>query len=556
MNETTDVATLFAPLWRRKWLIIFVATLVAAATYVYYHRQPQVYSAATQLDLGSGSEAQQLIGSGQSHTTLSSRALADAATLIMTSNVTEAVKARLTKEHVKSKNLGKVRAKAAAESYFVTITAEAHSAKAAARLANDYALAYVERQHLKYQREVQAAIVGTRKQLHRIEAAQAASADAARRQSSTSKHSSSSKASGTVGSSAVIQAASLASKISQLEAERSISSVQQVNPAKPHTAQLVSPMSRNNAIFGFMLGLLAAGIAVFTLSRFDRRIRSFGQIEAIFKAQILTALPKERAPIDYPDGHPRPAGSLLEPLRRLHTALQFGDMLEPARTTRPRLILFLSANRGDGKSTLVADLAIVQSDAGARVAVVEADLRQPTQAGLLSINATHGLAEVLAGAVSCDQAMCRVGSTPPMAESDLARGEAGISTVVQSRRTGSLSALVGGKIAANPPALLASESMQDLLRSASAEYDYVLIDAPPPLQVSDVVPLLHWVDGIVIVARMEHTREASAEQLARLLADSSTAPVLGVVANAVSRADIRRNGFSSTYDERRWPRIG
>ncbi|MGC2373675.1 MAG: P-loop NTPase [Solirubrobacteraceae bacterium] len=551
MNDTTDAATILAPLWRRKLLILAVGLLVAAATYTYYKHQPAVYSATTQLDLGGGSEAQQLVGGSQGKTSLSSRALADAAALITSSGVSEAVRARLSGEHVASKDLGKVRAKAAAESYLVTITAEAHSAKAAARLANAYALTYLQIERSRYQREVQAAIANTRRQLHRIEAAQAASAAAARR---TSSGKGSARAASPGGSSAVIQAASLASKVNQLESELSISSVQQVNPARPHEAQLISPTPRKNAIFGFVLGILLAGLAIVGVSRLDRRIQSLAQLQAIFKAQVLAALPRERSPIVLRDGQPAPAQSLLEPLRRLHTTLHMGELLERDRAVSPRVILFLSADSGDGKSTVVADLALTQSEAGARVAIVEADLRRPAQAGLLSVSPREGLAEVLAGEVTVEGAMHRVGATGPPLDVELGRSQAAVSTVLQAPSTGSLSVLLSGKPVANPPALLASTTTHELLRSVAADHDYVLIDAPPPLQVSDVMPLLHWVEGIVIVARMEHTRLASAEQLTRLLADSSTAPVLGVVANSVSRADINRHGFSSTYGERRWPR--
>jgi Mrp family chromosome partitioning ATPase/capsular polysaccharide biosynthesis protein len=554
MNDTTDIATSFAPIWKRKWLILLIAILVGGLTYAYYHGKPNVYSASTQLDLGSGSEAQQLVGGSQNRTSLNSRAIADAATLMTSSSVSEAVRARLRSEHVPSNGLGKVRAKAAAESYLVTITAEAHGAKAAARLANAYALAYIEDQHSRYRRQVEATIANTRRQLHRIEAAQVAAASAARRASS-GKGSGSSRPSGTVSSTAVIQAASLASKVNQLESELSISTVQQVNPAKAHTAQLVSPTPRKNAIFGFVLGLLLASAAVFALSRFERRLGSLARIEAILKAHILTVLPRVKTPIEMSEGESRVAEPLLEPLRRLHTALQMGDMLEPARRTSARVILFLSADKGDGKSTLVATLALAQREAGMKVAVIEADLRRPVQAGLLSVNAPFGLTEVLAGVAPLEQAMQSVGAVSMPTEGDLARAGGGLSTVIQSSATGSLSVLRSGDAVANPLALLGSPAMQELLRSAAADHDYVLIDAPPPLQVSDVMPMMHWVDGIVLVARLEHTHEASAEQLTRLLADSSTAPVLGVVANAVSGTDIRRSGYSSTYGERRWPRL-
>jgi Mrp family chromosome partitioning ATPase len=552
MNETTDAATIFAPLWRRKWLILAVGVLVAVATYAYYKHRPAVYSATTQLNLVGGSEAQQLLTGTQSKTTLDSRELTDVATLITSSAATEAVQARLRKEHVKAKSHGKVRAKAASESDFVTITAEAGTARGAVHLANAYALVYLEQQHVDHRREVRAAILDTRRQLRRIETAQAASVNA-----SKAKHSGKSSASHTatsgVSGSAVIQSASLASKINQLESELLVSSVQQINTAKPKSAQLVSPKPKANAIFGFALGVLLAAIAVLMLSRLDRRIRTLGQVEAIFETQILTVLPRVRTPVLRGSEGSRPAEPLIEPLRRLHTSLQLGDMLEHDRELSPSLILFLSADAGDGKSTLVADLALIQRDAGARVAVIEADLRRPVQAGLLSVGASSGLEGVLTGASTLDEAMQPVGSTLPAADIDSMQSVGRVSTVARSRSSGSLSLLAGGGEVANPPALLASPAMQELLRVAAADFDYVLIDAPPPLRVSDVMPLLHAVDGIVIVARMEHTREASAERLTQLLARSSTAPVLGVVANSVSRAEIRRCGFSSAYGERRWP---
>lgn len=546
MNDANDLGALLAPVWRRKWLVLAVATVVAAATYVYYHRQTHVYSATTQLDLGGGSEAQQLAGS-QPKANLNSRALADAASLIASSEVTEAVRARLRAEHLPA-HAGKVRAKAAAESYFVTVTAEAHSAKAAARLANDYALAYIGRQHARYKSEVQAAIASTRRQLQRIEAAQSASLTAARRVG-TGKSSSGARGA-SVGGSAVIEAASLASKINQLEAELSVSNIQQVNVAKPAGAMLVSPTPTKSAIFGFVIALLLASLAVLLIARLDHRIRSLGDLEAIFKARTLALLPKQAAPIDYRDGQPKPAQALLEPLRRLHTAIQLSDVLEPGGRRSPRSILFVSPGVGDGKSTLVANLALAQCEAGARVALIEADLRRPAQAGLLSVSSSLGLTEVLTGAAPLDQAVQGVGSTLPTVAAEAERMTT-VSTIVRTASAGILSVLVSGHPVANPPALLASEGMRELLQNASADYDYVLIDAPPPLVVSDAMPLLHWVDGIVIVARLDHTQQASARQLARLLADTSTAPVLGVVAGAVSPAELKRSGFDAAYGERR-----
>jgi Mrp family chromosome partitioning ATPase len=241
-----------------------------------------------------------------------------------------------------------------------------------------------------------------------------------------------------------------------------------------------------------------------------------------------------------------PAKSLLEPLRRLHTTLQLGDMLERDRGHTPRLLVFLSADAGDGRSSVIANLARVQCEAGERVAVVEADFRRPTQAALLDAGGTYGLADVLAGKISLGEAMQVVQSTDSVdVGGDAAAAPAAVSTVVGSRSIGSLSVLVSGGPVSNPPALLARPEMAELLGSLADEFDHVLIDAPPPLEVSDVMPLLQLADGIVIVARVGHTREVSAQRLAQLLGRTASAPLLGAVANCVPRKDIERYGFSS-----------
>jgi Mrp family chromosome partitioning ATPase len=117
--------------------------------------------------------------------------------------------------------------------------------------------------------------------------------------------------------------------------------------------------------------------------------------------------------------------------------------------------------------------------------------------------------------------------------------------MVEARSIGSLSVLASGAEVANPPALLAGSAMSEALTALSQDFDYLLIDAPSPLEVSDVIPLLPLVSGIVLVARVGHTREASARRLAELLERTTTTPVLGLIANHVRDADIANYGFST-----------
>jgi Mrp family chromosome partitioning ATPase/capsular polysaccharide biosynthesis protein len=537
MNDTTDAASIFAPIWKRKWLILAVGLLVAAGTYAYYKNQRAVYTASTQLYLGSSSEQQSALSS-QIKTSLNPRVLADQVAIINSAIIGEPVRKRLRKEGNFAAARGTAKATASGTSSFITINTEAHTPRGAVALANGYALGYIQHQRSNYLRAVGAAIANTRAQLRQLEA----SSSKAKRGSSTA---------------ATLQEVNLNSKLNQLESQLSVAGVQQIGTAKANPLP-VSPKPKKNAIFGLLLGLALGAAAAFLLSRLDRRQRSLADVERVFETQVLTALPSVKSPVARPDGGvARPAKSHLEPLRRLYTSLQLADagVLTGERRSHPRVILFLSADSGDGKSTIVANLARVQSDAGERVAVIEADFRRPAQARLLDVDASRGLVDVLGGRLTVDQAVQRVSPVGQQDGADPAAVAAGVSTIVASQAAygpGSLSVLLsGGEGDNNPPALLAGQAMRDLLRSLADDFDHVLIDAPPPLEVSDVMPLLAQADGIVIVARIGHTRDVSAERLMELLKRTSSAPVLGVVANCAQRKDLERSGLAWAYGEKR-----
>jgi capsular polysaccharide biosynthesis protein len=401
MNDTTDASAILAPLWKRKWLILIVAALVAGAAYYHYKHQPTTYSASTQINLASGAEEQSLL-SGQSKTAASKAAIVNAASIISSTVVAEEAHKLLRAEHANA-GKGKVRAKASATgSAIITITAEAHGAKAAARVANAYAVAYIRREHAAYVRAIRKAIFNTHQQLRRVEQG-ASGGPRGKGTKSTST---------TLSGAAVIQAANLNSKLNQLESEVSIQGIQQISPAKPTGAELIGPKPKKNAIFGFVFGLLLASIAAFGAERFDRSLRSLARVEQTFRAPILAALPTVRSPIKQLDGQPAVAKPLLEPIRRVLTTLRLREL--PAHeSAMPRVIVCTSADAGDGKSTVVAALALVMRDAGQRVAVIETDFRRPVLTKLLGVSGGPGLADVLAGAHTLDEAMLSVqGPTP------------------------------------------------------------------------------------------------------------------------------------------------
>jgi succinoglycan biosynthesis transport protein ExoP len=529
MNDSTDATAIFAPLWKRKWLILLVGVLVAAATYAYYGHKPGEYGAGTAIYLGNGSEVQALIGEAQANGTESDRSITNQVVLINSSVVGDVVRRQLLKEGNIQAAEGIAQATATPGSDFIAITSRAQSGEAAADLANAYAQVYLRLREASYRRNIQIALTSTRGQLRTTEEAASLTA------------------------SETLQIQNLVERINQLRSQLSLGDAgdRQINRAAASAVPL-SPKPTRNAIFAFALGVVLAALVAYALSRFDRRLRSLTDIEAAFQAPVLAAVPAIRRPIVHVDGQPIPSPALREPLRRLHTTLQLRGYTDDLnQVPAPRSVLFISADAGDGKSTLLAGLGLVQSEAGEHVVIVESDLRRPIQGELLGVDSSQGLAEVLAGNVTVQQAIQTVRSSVAKNANPPAAGEKGATVAVGSQVAGSVSVLPSGGTVANPPALLAGRTMPMLLHSIAEEYDYVLVDAPPPLEVSDVLPLLAMIDAIVIVARVGQTGETSARRLVDLLTRAPHAPILGTIANGASEADMEAFGLSlMEYDER------
>jgi succinoglycan biosynthesis transport protein ExoP len=530
MNEpNVDATAIFAPIWKRKWLILIVGVLVAAGAYEYYRHKPSVYGASTQIYLGGNTEAQSLIGGA--NTAQSPVELADQAELINSNVVGEAVQRQLRKEDKLAFGQGTVKATATKESDFIDLSAEAGSAEGAATLANTYAQVYLRERSANYRHQLEALLASVHKQLQSAEASIPKSA-AARSP----------------------EVATLIERTNELKSELDVGDTgdRQINPAAPNPVAL-SPNPKRNAIFGGVLGIVLACIVAYAASRFDRRMRSLGDIESVFQVPVVAAVPSSRKPIGRADGVPTLAKQLREPMRRLHTTMHLREIPSGLNGhSTPRSVLFISAGAGDGKSTVLAALALVQSEAGARVAVIDADMRRPVQGKLLNVEGSQGLAEVLSGKLTFREALQRVGGLPSDSAPDAIGRTGSLATAVQAPETsGSVSLLAGGDGVANPPALLVGPAMPALVRSAMEEFDYVLIDAPPPLEVSDVLPLMAMVDAMVVVARVGHTGERAARRLVDLLAQAPHSEIIGAVANDASTSEMEAFGLSSAYYEPR-----
>jgi succinoglycan biosynthesis transport protein ExoP len=210
-----------------------------------------------------------------------------------------------------------------------------------------------------------------------------------------------------------------------------------------------------------------------------------------------------------------PLQAVTEAYRALRTAVLLSRAEEP-----PRLILFTSVTHGEGKTATVVNTAIVFAHMGVRVLVIDADLRRPQCHRLFGSPGGAGLTEILTGLRVAEE-------------------------LIQSTYIANLSFLSSGSRPPNPADLLGSRKMRDTLACLQEQYDYILIDTPPVLPVSDAVLLSTMVDGVVLVVNARNTpKQLVREGCARLR--YARAKILGTVLN---RVDMRDGPYASYY----WP---
>jgi len=220
-----------------------------------------------------------------------------------------------------------------------------------------------------------------------------------------------------------------------------------------------------------------------------------------------------------------------------------------------------SAVPGEGKSTVVRNLALAFRETGKRVAVVEGDLRDPKLAVMFGTVPGPGLTEVLRHDSELADVTIEVGAALPgfdelvridaeprtAAEGKPANGSSGRNGHAATARGGTVTLLLRGARPANPPAVLASDRLREVLDDLRDAYDVVLIDSAPLLAVTDTVALLRYADAAIFVSRLGVTTRETAKRLNEVLGRVPDVHLLGVVANDLSRLDAAGYGYGYGY---------
>ena len=278
-----------------------------------------------------------------------------------------------------------------------------------------------------------------------------------------------------------------------------------------------SPKKSKTMAMALALGLmLGVGLAL-GLDWMDQRIRSADEVSAALGIPVLGVVPEVR-PKESAEAYGRkvesdPTSHAAEAYRTVRTAIYFGVPNGEAKT-----LLVTSPAPGDGKTTLVSNLAIAMAQAGQRTLVLDADFRKPMQHRVFEIEQDHGLSGVLAGRTALDDA-------------------------IHHTAIDRLDILPCGPSPPNPSEMLNSQAFVDMLEEVSKRYDHILVDSPPVMPVTDARILGATCDLTLLVLRAERSHRKAAER-ARDGLLSVGATILGAVVNGVPRSQDRYYYYS------------
>ena len=296
----------------------------------------------------------------------------------------------------------------------------------------------------------------------------------------------------------------------------------------------VEPRPRRAGAFALIAALLLVIGLIALLEALDTRVRSETDVADTLGVPLLGRVSGPRrlrrnvgiAVLEEPDG------ADAESFRILRANLEYANSKLAAQT-----IMVTSSVRGEGKSTMAANIAASFARLGRRVVLVDLDLRRTSVHRRFGLSGTFGVTDVALGRVALDEALVRVPIAALSGNSSKGpfRRWAGGSSVADvgassmaADSTAILEVLPAGAMPNDIGEFVAAGGVADLLRSLRERADIVFIDAPPVLEVSDPMTLMKHVDAIVAVARLGVVRHQMLKEFRRILGASSVS-VLGVV---------------------------
>lgn len=484
VSAGTSSVRAFLRMLRRRWPIIVVCMIVAgAATYVVESRRTKEYSATAQMLFRNPGLGSQLFGGSGNLFSPSSDPTREAATnlkLVTSGEVVDATAAALGGGVTPAQVAGEVTASNEGNSDLVSVTATDPSPPLAARMANEFVRQFIEfRQRADRSKVLEARDL----LLQQIDELPESAADGPEARNLRDR------------ADQLLTLAALQTGNAEIVQRAGVPTT----PSSPHVKRM--------AVLGAALGLLVGLAIAFLIEQLDRSVKDNDEIEHELGAPILGSVPETRTIRGSVATEMLEHPADLEPFDTVRTNLRYLNIERPIRS-----VLVTSAQLGDGKTTVAWNLAAAAARSGSSVLLIEADLRRPRLAANGTLSRRTGLSTLLAGMNELDEVI----QTVPLGRDD------GTDTA--------LDVMPAGPVPPNPVGLLESTAMRQLIDDMSSHYDLVVVDTPPVSAAADAIPLTQYVNGVLVVVRLNTTQRDALVNLRSQFANVG-APLLGVVVN-------------------------
>jgi capsular exopolysaccharide synthesis family protein len=470
---------------RRRWFVVLASVILCLLVAVLVHqRHTKTFESTSSVAFGISTLSDTALEVANS----SANPERDAATNVLIAKspaVAAAVKAELKLPDSVQDLVNSVSVEAAANADVLDITAQAVDPSRAQQLAEGFARQYIAFQARAQTDSIDSAEKTLRAQLESLPA----------------------------GSQRAADVSSSLQRLAQLRAVAS-GNARVIGPAGPAAATGMG--LKLMLLLGLVIGLALGATLAFVVESLDRRATRIEDFERDFGLPALAAVPQSS--FRFARAIERRAG--LEPYRILRSALDISNPDGDVFT-----VMVTSAAPGEGKTTVVVDLAQAVALTGRSVVLVELDLRRPTFSRHFDIDPRRGVTSVLWERCTLNEALVQPIDDLP-----------------------NLSVLPSGTLPSNPSELLASDALEDLLTRltylGSGHQRMIIIDAPPLLAVSDAQVLLNnpAIDRVLMVGRAGKTTHDEMRQARSVLNRHLLQPV-GVVVTGTG--DVKEYDYSS-----------
>jgi len=313
----------------------------------------------------------------------------------------------------------------------------------------------------------------------------------------------------------------------RLSEDQTVSTIVQVEPALPPVEPL-RPKKLLYTVLATLVSMIFAVCIIFIIDARDDTLKTVDDIVHKIGLPVLGVVTHYKNNLKGPITEIMPRNIVSEAYRNLrtnilHTSTKVGL---PIRT-----VLVTSIMAGDGKSTVVSNLGVVLAQSGKNVTIIDADLRRSKMHQIFDLENNFGLSDVF----------------------DVDESKLLSNGLLQTTRVKNLSAVTAGNLPPNPSELLGSEKMNSILKIFDYCSEYILIDTPPVIAVTDASVLAPYVDGVLLVMKPGLTKLKLADQVINQFKRMDV-NILGIVINDINPKQMNAGDYYDNhyqYDKRK-----